>query len=612
MLDGIQELEAAAASATAPAEKASALNALAEALTDADPNRAIAIAKEAGQMARGLSEPSLYINSLLNAAWALHNLADYAGSVMQALEALKLAHEYHNQDSAYDALNILGTNYNVVGNRPDALQSFMQALRLAEATGNTRKVATIQNNIGLVFEGMEDYNSALTYYQQAYEGYCACGAPATLRSIAGANVAESHNHLGQYQQAFEAAKEAASIAAAAGFAMGEGVALMQMGNACGGLGHYDEAEKLLDNAMHCFQKADSPYHRATLLKSSAHIHMQKGDTRASIETLQQTLAIFESLEAHPAIFSTHWSLAQAYASLDDYRQAFYHMEQFHEFKERVFNEQADSREKTLQAMFEVDKARLEAENQRHRSLALQQEIEQNEAIIAELDSYAENVAHDLKNPIGLIVGFADLIQSDPDNRLSETSQECLTTLQGAADKLSDIVGALLSLAKARKQEVMPQPVDMTKVLHETLERLLPLAERAGATLHAPPSLPPCLGHTSWLEEALVNLVSNALKYGGSPPVVRIDYALEPDGMITYHVTDNGLGLSAEQQQKLFKKFERLGKEKIEGTGLGLMVVKTIIDKLGGRIAVSSSGVPGEGSTFSFTLRSTSVREPAPT
>ena len=157
MSDTLHELEQAVEAAHTLEDKVTALQSLTEYLTDTDPRRALLVAQELGTLALSLSNTTVFINSLLNAAWAAHNTADYARSLSQALEALKLARQHDNLDLEYDALNIIGTNHQVVGNRPEALQSFMQALRLAQESGSTLKVATVQDNIGLVYEGMEDY-----------------------------------------------------------------------------------------------------------------------------------------------------------------------------------------------------------------------------------------------------------------------------------------------------------------------------------------------------------------------------------------------------------------------------------------------------------------------
>jgi signal transduction histidine kinase len=603
MLTATQEMEAAVTAASTPAEKALALNRLAEHLAEANPQRAIEVAKQLGQAASTLEDTSLYIKSLLNSAWATHNLADYAASLTQALEALKLARQHQDARLQYDALSIIGSNHQAIGNRPDALDAYMQALKLAHDAQNPLQIATIHNNIGLVYEGTGDFASALSYYQQARAAYDEANAHPALRCIAAANVAESHTHLGQYAAALAAAQNAAAIATAAGFALGEGLAAMHEGSALRELKRFQDADARYAVAMARFEDAGSTHQRAILLQSMAELELRKGNRGRGIELLQQALTIFESLQAPPSIFPVHKMLAAAYAQDGNFQQAYHHLEQFHTVRTRVFNEQADSREKTLQALYEVDKARLEAESQRHRNLALQKVIEQNEAIIDELDSYADNVAHDLKNPIALVIGFADLIQTDVENQLSATSAMSLEHLRAGADKLNEIVAALLSLAKARKQEIMPQPVHMTAVLREALLRLQSVIQRTEATIDAPEQLPACMGNKAWLEEALVNYIGNAMKYGGTPPHVRIDSIVEANGMVTYRVQDNGRGLTAEEQAKLFRKFERLGQHKIEGTGLGLMIVKTVVEKLGGYVGIQSSGIPGEGTTFMITLPS---------
>ncbi|MEJ2751008.1 MAG: HAMP domain-containing sensor histidine kinase, partial [Anaerolineae bacterium] len=113
--------------------------------------------------------------------------------------------------------------------------------------------------------------------------------------------------------------------------------------------------------------------------------------------------------------------------------------------------------------------------------------------------------------------------------------------------------------------------------------------------------PLALGYTPWVEEVMVNYVSNALKYGGRPPYVELGATRQPDNRVRFWVRDNGLGLTPEQQAKLFTEFERLGQTRANGHGLGLSIVRRIVEKMDGDYGVESTAVPGEGCTFYFTL-----------
>ena len=115
-----------------------------------------------------------------------------------------------------------------------------------------------------------------------------------------------------------------------------------------------------------------------------------------------------------------------------------------------------------------------------------------------------------------------------------------------------------------------------------------------------------MGHPQWIEEVLVNYLSNAIKYGGTPPKIIIGAnigkaANVAEGMVRFYVRDYGPGISAKNQKRLFSKFERLDQVKTEGHGLGLSIVQRIIEKQGGEVGVESKNIIGEGSLFYFTL-----------
>jgi len=156
------------------------------------------------------------------------------------------------------------------------------------------------------------------------------------------------------------------------------------------------------------------------------------------------------------------------------------------------------------------------------------------------------------------------------------------------------------MASVRYTEVPREPVEMGAVVMEALERLSPLVTETGARVLLPESWPRALGYGPWLEEVWVNYLSNAIQYGGRPPLVELGADPLPDGRIRFWVRDNGPGIPLEKQAYLFTPFG-IRSRLAGGHGLGLSIVRMIIEKLGGEVGAEST--PGRGSTFWFTLRS---------
>lgn len=601
MTTRLRELETSLSAAQTPRHKIDGLNALAEYLGELDSGRALALADEAIRLAEKHDYHHGLVAGLLNQGWAYYTMSDYTASVRQTLEALKLARQHEQQQHELDALNILGNNHNVVGNRADAMECFTQALKIGERIGDKKQIAAVLNNIGMVYNEQGDHRQALQHFERAMNNYTELAASGILPGISLLNMADTYNRLQDYDAAIRCAQDSLETFRGVDYAIGEAHALSHTGTAFQKRREYQQAITYFQQALAKIQTTDAKLYEGGINRQMAEALIEQGSMEAALTHLEAALAIFESLDAKPDIFATHELFARVYKTRGNFEQAFHHLEQFHSVKEQVFNEKADSRQKTLQAIYEVEKARLEAETQYHRNMALQNIIEQNEQMIAELDSYADNVAHDLRNPIGIIVAYAALLDMNLEGQLDDDSQLYLKQISEAAQKLDDIVGALLSLAKARKDEILPQEVDMAQVVQEAQQRLQPMLDKHMAVIQIESDLPPAMGHASWLEEVWVNYIGNAIKYGGALPLVTVGAAHEQDGFVRYWVQDNGKGVPAEDQSQLFRKFERLGQYKIEGHGLGLTIVKTIVDKLGGQVSVSSSGVPGAGSTFSFTL-----------
>jgi signal transduction histidine kinase len=126
-----------------------------------------------------------------------------------------------------------------------------------------------------------------------------------------------------------------------------------------------------------------------------------------------------------------------------------------------------------------------------------------------------------------------------------------------------------------------------------------MIEKHYVEIVVPNTWPVALGHGPWVEEVWVNYLSNALKYGGQPPRVELGATEQTDGTVRFWVRDNGPGLTAEEQTRLFRLFTRLDRVRAKGHGLGLSIAQRIVEKLGGQVGVESE--IGQGSVFSFTL-----------
>jgi signal transduction histidine kinase len=239
------------------------------------------------------------------------------------------------------------------------------------------------------------------------------------------------------------------------------------------------------------------------------------------------------------------------------------------------------------------------------SLALR--TEELEAQNAELDAFAHTVAHDLKNPLGVVMTYAEFVDLYFGRLDPEQMKQAAGMAARSAQKAISIINNLLLLASTNKQAVELKPLDMARIIEETLHRLRNVIPDYQPEISLPAEWPLALGHAPWIEEVWVNYLSNALKYGGNPPRLELGGELLPtvagsditSRLARFWVRDNGDGLTPEEQARLFTPFERLSRANIGGHGLGLSIVKRIVQKLGGTAGVDSE--VGQGSTFYFTL-----------
>jgi len=219
---------------------------------------------------------------------------------------------------------------------------------------------------------------------------------------------------------------------------------------------------------------------------------------------------------------------------------------------------------------------------------------------AELERFTYTVSHDLKSPLITTKGYIDILREDLAQGSQEQVEDDLSRISAAADKMDILLRDLLELSRIGRSVNPPEDVPLAELVNDALERVGGQVDDKGVQVDISPNLPTIFGDRLRLLEVLQNLIDNAVKYMGDQPRPRIEIGSRRDGGdIVCYVRDNGIGIEPRYHDKIFGLFDQLD-QNVEGSGIGLALVRRIIEVHGGRIWIESEG-PGQGTTFCFTI-----------
>lgn len=224
-----------------------------------------------------------------------------------------------------------------------------------------------------------------------------------------------------------------------------------------------------------------------------------------------------------------------------------------------------------------------------------------EATNRELEAFCFSVSHDLRAPLRAIGGFSEALEQDTRDHLNAPAREHLQRIRAAAERMGQLIDALLELSRITRTEMHWEPVDLSVLAQTVVSDLRQTSPARPVDVVLQPGLVAC-GDPHLLRSVLENLLGNAWKFTARTPQPRVEFdaSQAADGSLIFSVRDNGAGFDMEYAGKLFGPFQRLhGRNEYEGTGIGLAVCQRIIQRHGGRIW--AEGRPNAGATIRFTL-----------
>ena len=221
---------------------------------------------------------------------------------------------------------------------------------------------------------------------------------------------------------------------------------------------------------------------------------------------------------------------------------------------------------------------------------------------AQLEHYVDAVSHDLRSPLVSLLGFSRLLREDYGARIDEKGRHFLDRIEQAGRTMESLIHDLLELSRIGQTEVSESFIDPRSVLAHLHAEFKPRLDQDGVTLELPGNPPQLRCDRTRLYQLFSNLVGNALDHMGEveQPTIRVGVKALP-GAHQITVSDNGRGIDPSDQDRIFEIFQSLGphKQGRRGTGMGLAIVKKIVEIHGGRVWVESH--PGEGAHFHLTL-----------
>jgi len=271
-----------------------------------------------------------------------------------------------------------------------------------------------------------------------------------------------------------------------------------------------------------------------------------------------------------------------------------------DLKKKV-QEQTVELENKIKTLAESEKAMLfMVEDLNKVSTELKNERKQLKQANKDLEAFSYSVSHDLRAPLRAISGFIRIMLEDHGNELDDEGKRLAEVINNNAKKMGKLIDDLLTFSRLGKKAITPNNIDMKTMVNSIYHEVTDAQQRKQIEFKIG-DIPDITADTNMMRIVWANLISNAVKFtsNNKKPVIKVE-AEAKDNLITYRIKDNGIGFEPEFADNLFKVFQRLHSEKdYSGTGVGLALVKRIIEQHNGSIAANSK--PGKGATFYFSL-----------
>lgn len=581
--------------------------------------QALPYAEYSLQFARDAGDKALQNNSLKVLGNIFWHLANYPCALENYHKSLQLAEELDNRFSIADVTGNIGNIYWTLADYPRALEYYHKALALNEQLDNKHNIIVNLGNIGNVYGELNDCERAMEYYHSALKLSQEVDNKRSITINTG-NIGTTYADMRMYPEALEYMYKALDLAEEIDNKQFIANNTNSIGLVHFYLKNYGSALDYLHRSLILSEELGDTLGIAINDANIASIYSTPDfsgfDSEKAEELLLKAIAIQKELGTKKEEYETRKTLIDLYKYTNNISGAFEQLELYHALFLEVQSEEAKLaalRESMNRRLLDLERdkaaAELERELEHLRNVELvsmnEQITEQNiklEWLNHEKNEFLGIAAHDLKNPLVGIVMTSELIIQYHDNLTMDAMVERVASIKNAALRMKEIVTNILDVNSIESGEVKLclEALDVCGLIQQIIENYTDRLSAKSINVIIPDSIDSilCIADRALLHSVIDNLLSNAIKYSPINKNIWVNI-IKTDTCVQVGIRDEGQGLTAHDMTKLFGKFSKLSARPTAGehsTGLGLSIVKKLVELMNGRVWAESEG-KGCGAVF---------------
>ncbi|MFN3344684.1 MAG: tetratricopeptide repeat protein [Chloroherpetonaceae bacterium] len=554
---------------------------------------------------RQIGDELALANAIHNVANAYHYLNNLQKAMMLYLEVMQKFERLNERGRLRSVYNNIGWLHFKIGNYAESLDFYLKSMKIAEEIGDKADMAQALNAIGTVYQKMGEFEQALTFYSKSLKLSQEAGSQEGI-GMAYGNIGIVYHEMKRYEEALEANYQSKQIFEEIDHTYHLSMALASIAVCYEALKMESEALFFYEESLKAAKKSGNVQVEVEVLQKQANLLLKRNEKEDALHLLRNALRIGKKAHLKNNLLQVYRLMVEAYRALGDFEAALSAYESAYELEKELFNEESNRKIRNLQLTFELEqgKREMELEKQKNAELThLNEKLAEANRLKTELLGIA---AHDLKNPLQSILGFAELIKErvkDPD------TYRYAQRIRTASERMVEMITLLLQDAAISQGKITLElaQVDVSKLCESVVEFYRPHAEEKAQVIETKIE-PNCLmlADRQYLFQIIENLISNAIKYSPRGKKIWLNVRrIEAEQAIEIAVRDEGQGLTEEDKSKLFGKFQRLSAKPTgneSSTGLGLAIVKELVELHRGKIWAESEG-KNKGATFFVQLPS---------